>query len=154
MERPAEQIVARWLFEADSAVAFTGAGASTESGIPDFRSPGGVWTKYRTVYFEEFLASAEARHEFFHAYKEALNNVIRHSGAAQVQVIFSAATGSLQIQVSDNGRGLEDPGGRGAHHGLAGMRERLRRLGGRCEITGGPGRGTTVTFIIPVQPEN
>ena len=98
--------------------------------------------------------SAEARHEFFHAYKEALNNVIRHSGAAQVQVIFSAATGSVQIQVSDNGRGLEDPGGRGAHHGLAGMRERLLRLGGRCEITGGPGRGTTVTFIIPVQPEN
>ena len=71
MEQPAEQIVAQWLFEADSAVAFTGAGASTESGIPDFRSPGGVWTKYRTVYFDEFLASAEARHEYWRQKSEA-----------------------------------------------------------------------------------
>jgi NAD-dependent deacetylase len=71
MERSAEQIVAGWLFEAQAAVAFTGAGASTESGIPDFRSPGGVWSKYRTVYFEEFLASAEARHEYWRQKCEA-----------------------------------------------------------------------------------
>jgi NAD-dependent deacetylase len=57
--------VAGWLSAANSAVAFTGAGISTESGIRDFRSPGGVWSKYRTVYFEEFLASAEARHEYW-----------------------------------------------------------------------------------------
>ena len=57
--------IARWLSEAQQAVAFTGAGVSTESGIPDFRSPGGIWTKYRTVYFQEFLASAEARHEYW-----------------------------------------------------------------------------------------
>jgi NAD-dependent deacetylase len=71
MERTAEQTVAGWLFEAQSAVAFTGAGASTESGIPDFRSPGGVWAKYQPVYFEEFLASAEARHEYWRQKCEA-----------------------------------------------------------------------------------
>lgn len=44
-------------------VVFTGAGISTESGIPDFRSPGGVWDKYKPIYFDEFLASEEMRRE-------------------------------------------------------------------------------------------
>jgi len=57
--------LARWLREAQRCVVLTGAGISTESGIPDFRSPGGVWSRYRTVYYDEFLASAEARHEYW-----------------------------------------------------------------------------------------
>jgi NAD-dependent deacetylase len=57
--------VAEWLSTARRAVVLTGAGISTESGIPDFRSPGGVWTKYRTVMFDEFLSSADGRYEYW-----------------------------------------------------------------------------------------
>ncbi len=58
---PDLQALARHLKEARSAVAFTGAGISTESGIPDFRSPNGVWSKHKPVMYDEFVASREAR---------------------------------------------------------------------------------------------
>ncbi|MGI9332911.1 MAG: SIR2 family NAD-dependent protein deacylase [Gammaproteobacteria bacterium] len=48
---------------AQRAVVFTGAGISTESGIPDFRSPGGIWSKTTPIYFQDFIASEDARRE-------------------------------------------------------------------------------------------
>lgn len=45
------------------AVVFTGAGVSTESGIPDFRSPGGIWSKMQPILFDDFVTSEEARQE-------------------------------------------------------------------------------------------
>ena len=55
--------LARRIRAARRAVIFTGAGISTESGIPDFRSPGGIWTRMAPIYFDDFLASEEARRE-------------------------------------------------------------------------------------------
>jgi NAD-dependent deacetylase len=55
--------LSRLIGAARRAVVFTGAGISTESGIPDFRSPGGIWTKYQPIDFEAFLSSEEARRE-------------------------------------------------------------------------------------------
>jgi NAD-dependent deacetylase len=54
---------ARLIDVADRVVVFTGAGISTESGIPDFRSPGGVWTKQTPIDFSEFMRSDAARRE-------------------------------------------------------------------------------------------
>ena len=49
--------------ESSNIVIFTGAGISTESGIPDFRSPGGLWTKFKPIDFSEFMSSEEVRVE-------------------------------------------------------------------------------------------
>lgn len=54
-----------YLDQNSNIVIFTGAGISTESGIPDFRSPGGVWTKFKPINFSEFLSSEEIRAEFW-----------------------------------------------------------------------------------------
>ena len=60
-QRTARELVA----SASRIVGFTGAGISTESGVPDFRSPDGVWARNRTVYFEEFLSSEAGRVEYW-----------------------------------------------------------------------------------------
>ena len=53
------------LSESSNTVVFTGAGISTESGIPDFRSPTGIWTKNKPIEFKDFLSSEEIRVEFW-----------------------------------------------------------------------------------------
>ena len=68
MARTAEErleTLASWVRGSTALVAFSGAGISTDSGIPDFRSPTGVWAKYQPVYYDEFLASAAARREYW-----------------------------------------------------------------------------------------
>jgi NAD-dependent deacetylase len=66
----------RMIAQARRVAVFTGAGISTESGIPDFRSPGGIWTRLAPIDFDAFLASEEARREAWRR-KFASDGVIR-----------------------------------------------------------------------------
>ena len=104
--------MSQWLAEAQSIVAFTGAGISTESGIPDFRSPGGVWSKNRTVYFNEFLSSADARYEYWRQKSEAHRDFadatpnITHRRLAEWE-----AAGQLRGVITQNIDGLHQDAG-------------------------------------------
>jgi signal transduction histidine kinase len=92
------------------------------------------------------------RHSVFLAFKEALNNVVRHSGATEVTIKILTASDQLIIAIHDNGRGM-NPGANqsgASRDGLAGMRDRLAHLGGTCRITSPAGQGTTVEFFIPL----
>jgi len=93
----------------------------------------------------------DRRHNLFLAFNEALNNVIRHSGATEVLVRIVDEKGRLVVTVEDNGRGIpKGPVAEGAE-GLNSMRRRLERMGGQCEINAGAGQGTSVRFIVPLE---
>jgi signal transduction histidine kinase len=79
--------------------------------------------------------------------QEGLTNALRHSGASQVTVAVRHQPDSLQVQVRDNGRGLQrtkNPG-----HGLVGVRERVALYGGAVEVANGRDRGVTLTATLP-----
>jgi len=94
---------------------------------------------------------SEQRHTLFLAFKESLTNATRHSGAKEVRIrIRSQNDGVSVIEVEDDGCGLpttSEPGRAG--DGLSNMGERLKQIGGRCELVGVPGGGTQVRFIFP-----
>lgn len=77
-ERDADDL-AGLIRNAGRVVVFTGAGISTESGIPDFRSPGGVWSKMKPIMFQDFVASREARRE---SWNRVFNRTAGWTGAA------------------------------------------------------------------------
>lgn len=88
------------------AVFFTGAGISTESGIPDFRSPGGVWSRMQPINFQDFIASAEQRRE---AWRRRFNNQDGWVGAqpnsghlAIAELIRRGKAGAVITQNVDN----------------------------------------------------
>jgi signal transduction histidine kinase/ligand-binding sensor domain-containing protein len=96
-------------------------------------------------------ASAEVRQEVSLAVNEALNNIIKHSGATEVRLEVQAGTEGFVVAISDNGRGLS-PNGRarpGGGNGLANMRKRLEKIGGRCEFGPAPSGGLRVTLTVP-----
>ena len=82
---------------------------------------------------------------------EALRNVSRHSGAQSASISLKRNNGSLELRVSDSGKGFDvDSFRRGGGLGLVSIEERLRLLQGSCEIHSSPEKGTTLVARVPL----
>lgn len=96
----------------ERAVVFTGAGISTESGIPDFRSPGGIWSKHKPVDFSDFIASAEARRESWRLklmFDDDMKNAAPNNGHLAIAKLVAA--GTVSHVITQNVDGLHQQSG-------------------------------------------
>lgn len=94
--------------------------------------------------------NSEQRHNLFLAFEEAINNVVRHSGATEARIkIVPVQNERLTIGIQDDGCGLPSTVGKDAD-GLINLRERMAKIGGHCEITNPPGGGVCVTLSLPL----
>jgi signal transduction histidine kinase len=90
----------------------------------------------------------EMRRELYLIFKEAVNNVVRHSSCTSVEITLLISDGILELSVQDNGGGF-DPDNDGEGNGLANMRLRAKKLGGVLKIKSNPG-GTRVDLSAPI----
>jgi NAD-dependent deacetylase len=168
--------LARLFAGSRQAVVFTGAGISTESGIPDFRSPGGIWTRYRPIEFPEFLASEEARREAWRrrfALDETLSRARPNRGHRAIAALVRR--GLVATVITQNIDGLHQASGVpeenvvelhgnttyacclgcGLRHELADVRAAFERdeRPPRCGACGGHVKTATISFGQPMPEE-
>jgi signal transduction histidine kinase len=99
-------------------------------------------------------AAADAEAALFRAAQETLSNVAKHAGAGRVQLTLSYTGDTLLLDVADDGAGFDPAAPRPARgsggYGLAGMEQRLARVGGTLTVESAAGMGTTVNATVPL----
>jgi NAD-dependent deacetylase len=163
--------VAQWIVHAKRTVIFGGAGLSTESGIPDFRSPGGVWDKYNPedFYFQNFIASETSREKYWQMATEMYEPIKKaQPNPAHLAIAELERLDKLDCVITQNIDGLHRKAGNSEEkiielHGTAmhvaclnckrrydrgEIQERLQK-GAKvpyCDDCGGPLKPATISF--------
>jgi PAS domain S-box-containing protein len=81
--------------------------------------------------------------------QEALHNVVKHAAARQVRLELGRIASGIRLRISDDGKGFDPDRVPDGHLGLAGMRARADRIGGRLSVRSVPGEGTTIEVVVP-----
>jgi NAD-dependent deacetylase len=103
---------AETLLKKGKAIVFTGAGISTESGIPDYRSQGGLWDKFQPVYFDDFMSREDARIEYWRQWQGldlALNQAVPNMGHQAVAELYTM--GYVEAVITQNIDGMHQASG-------------------------------------------
>jgi len=104
-----------------------------------------------TIWPDRIVVGPEQSTALFRILQEILTNVARHAKATNVSIRLEQSDEHVSLQVRDNGRGITDVEQSGPKaFGLLGMRLRVQQQGGRLDIQGTSGTGTTVTVRIPL----
>jgi PAS domain S-box-containing protein len=98
---------------------------------------------------EEPAMSPETKEALYRIAQEAMQNTVKHAGAANVDLRLEQENGSVALEISDDGSGFDPSGSFPGHLGLRSMRERAAQIGGTLEIESAPGEGTRVLTRIP-----
>jgi signal transduction histidine kinase len=109
----------------------------------------------------ELPVPSTTRHALASALRESLHNVVRHAQASNVSIRIQVASGQLEMEVRDNGRGFVVP----AHpmekassgttgRGVRNLYARMQELGGSCRIDSSPGQGTSVRLSVPLSQQS
>lgn len=169
--------LARWTSEARRIVGFSGAGISTESGVPDFRSPGSPWMVHKPMPFADFMASAENRREAWRR-KFAMDDLYAGAKPSAGHHFFAdlIGRGRMTAVITQNIDGLHQasgvPAGKvielhgngtyalclgcGRRHELSNVRLQLEERPGapECDACGGIVKSGTISFgqQMPLEP--
>jgi ligand-binding sensor domain-containing protein/signal transduction histidine kinase len=94
----------------------------------------------------------EVRHNVFLAFKEAVNNVVKHAQATEARIRLRLQPGQFTLEIEDDGRGLArpDPAAAQTRNGLRNMRKRMEDIHGQFSVSGGAKGGTIVQLVVPI----
>ena len=99
----------------------------------------------------DVILPPEVRHNVFLAFKESVNNVVKHAQASEVHIRLRLTQTSFEFEIEDNGRGPAGAGQKSGRNGLRNMRKRMEDVGGNFSIGPAPEKGTVVRLTAPIK---
>lgn len=120
-----------------------------ESGAKQFHNRTGITCNFDSA-FDTIDLNKDQSNAVFRIFQETLTNILRHADATRVDVTADIHEEDFVLIVRDNGKGITNEAKSRPSLGLLGMDERARLIGGKIDITGTDGRGTTVTLRVPI----